>query len=185
MNDIQARAYVVNYLKERNIFYQHIRGGGSLVVGLTGLEHCPGELLESSFDFYQTCMEARVYFGESVSGWLAENANRWPQLYRLLNYINAKYWPFSDDWAGGSLYSPSCLVTPRFCLTEGGEGRDLMAIMAVSYDLFELAPLEVCDYITATLPARINEDLSFPLISVLLGIMNDEEAISMIRDNEC
>ena len=70
-------------------------------------------------------------------------------------------------------------------MTEGGEGRDLMAIMAVSYDLFELAPLEVCDYITATLPARINEDLSFPLISVLLGIMNDEEAISMIRANEC
>lgn len=56
----------------RYIFYQNIRGGGSLLVGLTGLEHCPGELLESSFDFYQTCLEARMYFGESVSGWLAK-----------------------------------------------------------------------------------------------------------------
>ena len=72
MNDMQARTYVVSYLKERNIFYQNIRGGSSLLVGLTGLEHCPGELLESSFDFYQTCLEARVYFGESVSGWLAK-----------------------------------------------------------------------------------------------------------------
>ena len=89
-----------------------------------------------------------------------KKTDRWPQLYRLLNFINAKYWPFNDDWAGGNLYSPSCLVTPRFCLTEGGDECDLMAIMAVSYDLFELVPLEVCNYITATLPACINEDLS-------------------------
>lgn len=56
----------------RYIFYQNIRSGSSLLVGLTGLEHCPDELLKSSFDFYQTCLEARVYFGESVSGWLAK-----------------------------------------------------------------------------------------------------------------
>lgn len=91
-----------------------------------------------------------------------KKTDRWPQLYRLLNFINAKYWPFNDDWAGGNLYSASCLVTPRFCLTEDDDECDLMAIMAVSYDLFKLVPLKVCDYITATMPARINEDLSFP-----------------------
>lgn len=69
-------------------------------------------------------------------------------------------------------------------MTKGDDECDLMAIMAVSYDLFELVPLEVCNYITATLPARINEDLSFPLISVLLSIMNDEKTISMIGSNE-
>ena len=69
-------------------------------------------------------------------------------------------------------------------MTEGDDDCDLMAIMAVSDDLFELVPLEVCDCITATLPARINEDLSSPLISVLLSIMNDEKAISMIGSNE-
>ena len=72
MNDMRARTYVVSYLKERNIFYQNIRGGSSLLVGLTGLEYCPGELLESLFDFYQTCLEARVYFSESVSEWLTK-----------------------------------------------------------------------------------------------------------------
>ena len=70
-------------------------------------------------------------------------------------------------------------------MTKGDDEYDLMAIVAVSDDLFELVLLEVCDCITATLPARINEDLSFPpLISVLLGIMNDEKAISMIGSNE-
>lgn len=69
-------------------------------------------------------------------------------------------------------------------MTEGDNKCDLMAIMVVSDDLFELVHLEVCDYITATLPARINEDLSFPLISVLLSIMNDEKAISMIGSNK-
>ncbi|MBF1650740.1 MAG: hypothetical protein HXO56_11805 [Rothia dentocariosa] len=70
-------------------------------------------------------------------------------------------------------------------MTKGNDECDLMAIMAVSYDLFKLVPLKVCDYITATMPARINEDLSFPpLISVLLGIMNNEKTISMIGSNE-
>lgn len=70
-------------------------------------------------------------------------------------------------------------------MTKGDDECDLMAIIAVSYDLFELVPLEMCNYITATLPARINEDLSSPpLISVLLGIMNDEKTISMIGSNE-
>lgn len=69
-------------------------------------------------------------------------------------------------------------------MTKGDDEYDLMAIMAVSDDLFELVLLEVCDCITATLPARINEDLSSPLISVLLSIMNDEKAISMIGSNE-
>lgn len=45
MNDMQARTYVVSYLKERNIFYQNIRGGSSLLVGLTGLEHCPRRII--------------------------------------------------------------------------------------------------------------------------------------------
>ena len=183
MNNVQAKAYVVDYLEERNIFFMHHKSDNSLTIALTGHENCPRELLESSFYFCHTaCIEARVYFDESFSNCLTERQNAWPRLYRLLNYINARYWRFNHDWVGGRFYSPSCFITPRFCLTEGGDRRDLMAIMLIDYDIFEMAPLEVCDYITAILPAYINKDLAIPIQGVLLECMSTEHAISMIED---
>ena len=181
MNKTKAKQLVVKYLHERNIPYSHYVADGelSLAVVLKGHEKCPDGLLECCFYFYETCMEARVYFDENASNWISARADKLPELYRLLNYINARFWPFNNDGTGWKVYSPHHLITPRFYLAEGDK-TDLTATMAIDYDVFELAPLEVCDYITATLPAYMNE-LSRPVFLVVLGDTSAEDAIELIE----
>ena len=181
MDKLEAKQYVIKYLRDRNIAFTHyLRGGDmSVVLVLKGHDNCPDDVLECCFYFFETCMEARVYFDENASSWISENKDKLPEMYRLLNYINARFWPFNNDGVGGQFYSPHHLLTPRFYITED-EQNDITSTICVDYDVFELAPLEVCDYVTATLPAYMNE-LSPTLFLVLLGKMSAEDGIKNIE----
>ena len=182
MDKLEAKQYVIKYLNDRNIAFTHYMTDGemNIVLVLKGHDNCPDDVLECCFFFYETCMEARVYFDENASSWISDNSERLPEMYRLLNYINARFWPFNNDGMGGQLYSPHHLLTPRFYITED-EQHDLTATMCIDYDVLELAPLEVCDYITATLPAYMNE-LSPTLFLVLVGEMSVEDGIKSIEE---
>lgn len=181
MNKMEAKNTVIKYLKERNIhFYEHVsEGAGSLVLALPGYDRCPNSELECCFYFYRTCLEARVYYTESASQWIAERPERLSDMYRLLNFIGARVWPFNHDGIGGELYSAHHLVTPRIYITEDGY-YDLTSTMLIDYDIFDMAPLEVCDTITVSIPALMDE-LSTPLFSVLLEKLNLDDAISYIK----
>lgn len=100
-------------------------------------------------------------------------------MYRILNFINAKIWPFTHDGVGGKLYAPHHLQTPRFYITEDGN-YDLTATTIVDYGHLEMAKLEVADYCTAALP-ELMDQLSIPLFLVLLKKISVEEGIKMIR----
>lgn len=181
MTKIEAKNKVIVYLKERNIhFHDFVSDGeGNIVLVLPGYYKCPDSTLECSIYFFKSCIEARVYYTENASRWINDRPERLTDMYRLLNFINARVWPFTNDGIGGKLYLAHHLITPRFYITEDGHS-DLTSTMVIDYDLFDMAPLEVCDTITASIPSLMDA-LSTPLFFVLLDKMNVDNAISYIK----
>ena len=100
-------------------------------------------------------------------------------MYRLLNFISARVWPFSHDGLEGKLYAPHHLQTPRIYITEDGY-YDLTATTVIDYDHFEMAPLETEDYCTATIPELMSK-LSLPMFFLLMKKVTVEDAINLIK----
>jgi hypothetical protein len=135
------------------------------------------KITEGSIYFYDDCLEARVYYSEVGTKWCKESKHL-SELYRLMNYLNAKVWPRVKDGMNGTLYKSEHLITPRFCVTEDG-CQDITTIMAIPYSHFELDVLEIEDFITAALPDLL-DSLSASIFLSLLGEINVEEAISLV-----
>lgn len=181
MNRTKAPKKVKRYLKEHNIGFQEYVSDGkrSLALALTGYSRCPDTTLECSFYFYKSCLEARVYYTENAAKWIAERPERLPDMYRLLNFLSASLWLSYHDGIGGALYSAHHLISPRIYITEDGY-HDLTCTMLVDYSILDMAPLEVCDTITASIPALLDK-LSTPLFFVLLEKMKVDDAIAYIK----
>lgn len=181
LNKTEARRKMTAYLKERNIkFFEHLHDGDScIVMAFTGYTTCPDSTLECSIEFYESCMECRVYFTENASGWIKKRSDDLLDMYRLLNFINARVWPFSHDGLGGKLYAPHHLQTPRIYITEDGN-YDLTATTVIDYDHYEMAPLETEDYCTTTIPELMSK-LSLPIFLLLMKEIIVEEAITLIK----
>ena len=181
MNKTEARRKMVTYLKERNIkYFEHLHNGdGSIVMAFEGYTTCPDKVLECSIEFLDTYMETRVFFTENASSWIKERSEDLADIYRLLNFINARVWPSSHDGIEGKLYAPNHLQTPRIYITEDGY-YDITATTIIDYDLFEMAPLETEDYCTATIPELMSK-LSLPMFFLLMKKVTVEGAINLIK----
>lgn len=180
MQNIGAKRHIENYLKARNIrFITDIDNGTPRInILYTQCDFCPDKLLEGCIWFYKDAMEVRVYYDQTAADW-CRKSNHIPELMRLLNYINARVWPRTTDGMGNALYMPSCLYTSRIYLTED-DGYDITLTSMISYDFFELAPLESEDFITACCPSLLDE-LSPAICGVLLGRLDTEQAIEYIK----
>lgn len=178
----RARNKFIKYLKERNIkFSEHIQENGYsyIYMLLTRKDNCPDKVLECSIFFYESGMETRVYYNANASTWIRDNKDDLSNMYRLLNYINAMVWPFTQDGLGGVLYETRHLQTPRFYITEDGN-YDLTATTLIDYDHFEMAPLETEDYCTAAIPELMNK-LSIPMFLLLNKRISVDESIAIIE----
>ncbi len=175
-----AKQKICSYLKEHGIKYiDHFDGEERCIMMVyQNQEFAPDNVIESCVYFFDTCMEVRVYFNENASSWIARS-NQKLELYRLLNFLNARVWPRVQDGLCGELYQPRHLHSPRFYLTEDG-GNDLTCTTVIDYDFYELAPLETGDYMTAALPELMNK-LSLPIFFLVIGKMSVEEAILRIK----
>ena len=182
MTKIEAQAHIQQYLKVHNL--QHVkrvnRDIPSVNIVYTNCDLCPDRMLEGCIWFYKDAMEVRTYFNQNAAQW-CRTSSHIPELMRLLNFINARVWPRISDGMGNALYMPSRLHTPRIYLTEDG-GYDITLTSIISYDVYELAPLETEDYITACCPDLLN-DLSPAIFGVLLGNLDVEQAIRYVRKN--
>lgn len=85
------------------------------------------------------------------------------------------------DGVGNEFYRPSYLLQPRFYLTEDGQ-YDITATVIFEKDFFELAPIEIEDFITIALPALMNA-LSPHIFGVVTGKLAVEAAIRQIQRN--
>ena len=169
----------VKYLKSHNIYCEEYPKDDipHITMAFKNCDSCPGHITEGSTYFYEDCMEARVYYSEIGTKWCKES-NNLSELYRLMNYLNAKVWPRVKDGMDGTLYRSEHLITPRFCVTEDG-CQDITTIMAFPYSYFELDSLQIEDYITAALPDLL-DSLSTPIFLLLLGEINIEKAIRLV-----
>lgn len=181
MNKREAKREFIKYLKERNIkYHEHLDDGElSIYMLLSGYQKCSDNVLECSIFFFDSSMDARVYYNANANAWIKEKANDLSNMYRLLNYINAMVWPFTHDGIRGELYEQHCLQTPRFYITEDGN-YDLTATTVIDYDHYEMAPLETEDYCTAAIP-ELMDKLSIPLFFLLMQKITVNEAIELIK----
>lgn len=178
MTRTQAKNRFIAYLRDNNISYTEsiCNGDYCLTMLFTGYDNCPDNVLEGCIYFYEDCLEARVYFDENAAGWIKKRADSLTGIYRLLNFINARLWPSHQS----DLYKNQ-LFMPRIYITEDG-CYDLTATIFIDYDVFEMAPLETEDFITAALPGLI-DDLSLPMFSVILEERTPDQAITYIEEN--
>ncbi len=143
--------YMMRYARKNNIHYHLVVDGDYLQLAMIyKYENCPNRYLEACIWFKENCAEARVYYSKGASNWFKE-ADDLSDIYRILNYINAKVWPCTDS----DSYPVANLHTSRLYLTEDGQ-FDLTYTTVINYDVFEMAPLETADYLTATCPELLN-----------------------------
>lgn len=141
-------------------------------------DRCPDYITEGCIWFYENSMEVRVYYSK-LGAEICQKSKYLPELYRLLNYINARLWVSVSDGLEGALYQSQYLTSPRFYVTED-EMQDITATMLIPYTHFELDRLEMEDFITAALPGLL-DDLSTPVFLLLGGRITVEEAIDMVK----
>ena len=142
-------------------------------------DNCPDRILECCVYFYQDCMEVKTYFNQNAANWCKEYQENLPSVIRLLNHINATVWMCSTDGAGGTLYVPSTLYTPRIFIKEN-DCFDITLTTIINYDFYKLAALETEDYITAYCPDLLNK-LSPAIFSLLLGKIDLQQAMHYIN----
>ena len=177
---LKAKSNILNYLKSHNIYFEADMDEDTqrITMVFKNCDRCPGRITEGSIYFYDECMEVRVYYSELGAQICSESKNV-PDLYRLMNYLNALIWPRVMDGMNGMLYNPEHLVSPRFIVTEDGM-NDITTIMAIPYSHFTMDALQIEDYITAALP-NLLDSLSAPIFLLLADRIKVEEAINMVE----
>lgn len=180
---LKVMSEITMYLKSHNIYFEECKEEDTphITMAFKNCDRCPGHITEGCIYFYDDCMEARVYYSE-VGTRICKESKNLSDLYRLMNFLNAKIWTRVQDGMNGALYRSEHLITPRFCITEDGK-LDITTIMAISYLHFELDPLQIEDYMTAALPALL-DSLSGPIFALLLGHITKEQAINIVEERD-
>lgn len=153
---IRVKNHILNYLKSHFLEFREgtYDGTDRITMIFRNCEESPGKVLEGCIYFLEDCMDARVYYSVAGAEWCASSSRK-PELFELLNYINAKVWPRGTDGVDGTIYESERLYAPRIYMTEDG-CHDITMTDIIPYDFFEVAPLETEDYFTAALPELLN-----------------------------
>ncbi len=177
-----VKTKIIQYLKEHFIKYVEDVDGNTerIIVLYPNYPSCPGGVLEACFYLCSDVLETRVYYSALSANWI-KKSDRKPELYRLLNYINATVFPTTpEDGLAGTLYTPSYLYAPKLYITEDG-CYDITYTTVIPYDFFEIAPLETLDFLTVTCPELLNR-LSAPIFFTALGKCSADKAISIVDE---
>lgn len=174
MNKNEACRKFKEYLNSYNIKYQQDIDEETvrLTMRYEGMENAPERAVESCIWFYDGSAEARVYYTKSASKIIKGSEQM--EIYELLNYINATFFPRTGDGVGQGLYDSQYLYLGRLYKTEDGYD-DLTYTMVIPYDFYELTPIETADFLTIVCPDYLNR-LSIGIFGLLLGKISLEEA---------
>lgn len=177
---IKNMSEIISYLKIHNLYFKvdHSEGVPRITMVFKNCERSPAYITEGCIWFYESSMEVRVYYSK-LGAAICQKSKHLPDLYRLINYINARLWVGVSDGLEGALYQSQYLTSPRFYITED-EMQDITATMLIPYTHFEMDVLELEDFITAALPSLL-DSLSMPIFLLLEGKITVEKAIDMVR----
>lgn len=170
----------LSYLKERNIYFfeDFSEGTPRITMSFEEFQNSPSKRIEACVWFYgDSTLEARVYYAEP-SPQIVERSGHLPEIFRLLNYLNARVFVRNADGVENEFYKPSYLLQPRFYMTEDN-CFDITAIVVMEGDYFWIAPLEIEDFITAGLPSLL-EKLAPYIFGVILGNISVDVGIQYI-----
>lgn len=183
MNRIQVEARLRQYLKSHFINFEVDIDNGvtRYTMIFRGYDSAPNKAIEICIWLYNDEMEVRTYYPQVAAEWCKDHSENIPMLMRLFNYINATVWLKSADGAGGTLYQPHHLHTPRIYMTED-DCFDITLTTVICYDFYEVAPLETEDYITAYCPELL-ANLSPAIFGLLLDLIDFETAKQYIQIN--
>lgn len=95
---LKAKSEIQNYLNLHNLYFEtdEIEGIPYITMAFKNCDRCPGHITEGSIYFYEECMEVRVYYSE-IGTQMCNKSKNLPNLYRLMNYLNAMSWPCVKD----------------------------------------------------------------------------------------
>ena len=113
IKQFKVKSEISNYLNLHNLYFEtdEIEGIPYITMVFKNCDRCPGHITEGSIYFYEECMEVRVYYSE-IGTQMCNKSKNLPNLYRLMNYLNAMSWPCVKDGMDGMLYSSEYLVSP-------------------------------------------------------------------------
>lgn len=141
----------------------------------------PGGFIESAITFSENCLLARAYYNTVGQKLVASNLERFPALFRLLNFINEEknhisiqqQLPNFDNDEG-----KSAIFCPQLRMTEDGN-HDIKYQIIVDYPYLELFPNETSQMVVIFLQLYLNS-VAPAVFGVLTSKMNLHEAKSYI-----
>ena len=93
------------YLKQHNLYFETdlMEGIPRITMVFKNCDRSPGYITEGCIWFYENSMEVRVYYSK-LGAEICQKSKHLPELYRLMNYINARLWVSVSDGLEGALY---------------------------------------------------------------------------------
>lgn len=143
----------------------------------------PGGFIESAITFSENCLLARAYFNTLGQKLVTTNLERFPALFRLLNFINEEKNHISIQQQSPSFDDDeerSAIFCPQLRMTEDGN-HDIKYQVIVDYPYLELFPNETSQMVVVFLQLYLNS-VAPAVFGVLTGEMNLYEAKNTVTN---
>lgn len=143
----------------------------------------PGGFIESAITFSENCLLARAYFNTLGQKLVTTNLERFPALFRLLNFINEEKNHISIQQQSPSFDDDeerSAIFCPQLRMTEDGN-HDIKYQIIVDYPYLELFPNETSQMVVVFLQLYLNSGAP-AVFGVLTGEMNLYEAKNTVTN---
>lgn len=93
---IKIMSEVTSYLKLHNLYFEtdQMEGIPRIKMVFKNCDRSPDYITEGCIWLYENSMEVRVYYSE-LGAEICKKSKHLPELYRLMNYINARYYSYN------------------------------------------------------------------------------------------
>ena len=186
MNKEEAVELILNYLDTLKIMHSEPEEDDENnieILFVTEGKDSPGGFIESAITFSENCILARAYYNTVGQKLVAANLERFPALFRLLNFINEKKNHISINrqsrFDGDE--EKSAIFCPQLRMTEDGN-HDIKYQIIVDYPYLELFPNETAQMLVVFLQLYLNS-VALSVFGVLTGEMNLKEAKNIVTNS--
>ena len=186
MNKEEAVDLIFDYLDTLKIMHSEPEEddeNNTEILFVTEGKDSPGGFIESAITFSENCLLARAYFNTLGQKLVTTNLERFPALFRLLNFINEEKNHISIQQQSASFDDDeerSAIFCPQLRMTEDGN-HDIKYQVIVDYPYLELFPNETSQMVVVFLQLYLNSGAP-AVFGVLTGEMNLYEAKNTVTN---
>lgn len=188
MNKEEAVELILNYLDTLKIMHSEPEEDDENnieILFVTEGKDSPGGFIESAITFSENCILARAYYNTVGQKLVAANLERFPALFRLLNFINEEKKQISIQQQSPNFDNDeeerSAIFCPQLRMTEDGN-HDIKYQIIVDYPYLELFPNETAQMLVVFLQLYLNS-VAPSVFGVLTGEMNLKEAKNIVTNS--